>query len=167
LKKIGVAAQTVQVRKASAEDAAAILACLAVAFEQYRDQYTVPAFADTVLDADAVQRRLGDMTVFVAIADRKTVGTIGCGVNGTEGHIRGMAVLPEWQGMGVAFELLRSAEAELVNRSCRRVTLDTTQPLERAIRFYEKHGFTATGRVFDFFGMPLYEYSKSLIVVER
>jgi len=42
------------------------------------------------------------------------------------------------------------------------VTLDTTRPLERAIRFYERCGYRATGVVRDFFGMPLFEYAKDL-----
>jgi GNAT superfamily N-acetyltransferase len=74
-----------------------------------------------------------------------------------------MAVLPHWQGTGVAEELLQAAEAELSGNGCMRVTLDTTEPLTRAIRFYEMHGFAASGRVTDFFGMRLYEYSKALL----
>jgi hypothetical protein len=44
------------------------------------------------------------------------------------------------------------------------VTLDTTWPLQRAIRFYERQGYAATGRETDFFGMPLYEYAKPLLL---
>jgi ribosomal protein S18 acetylase RimI-like enzyme len=104
------------------------------------------------------------MVVLVAVNDAgKIVGTIGCNlVSPEEGHIRGMAVLPEWHGSGVAEQLLMAAETELSARKCRRVTLDTTEPLKRAVRFYEKHGFRATGKVTDFFGMPLFEYAKVL-----
>ena len=42
------------------------------------------------------------------------------------------------------------------------MTLDTTRPLECAIRFYERCGYRATGVVRDFFGMPLFEYAKDL-----
>ena len=45
-----------------------------------------------------------------------------------------------------------------------RVSLDTTEPLRRAVRFYERHGFRPSGRVSDFFGMPLFEYVKELAV---
>jgi len=34
--------------------------------------------------------------------------------------------------------------------------------VQAAIRFYEKHGFRSSGKVSDFFGMPLYEYIKEL-----
>jgi GNAT superfamily N-acetyltransferase len=73
-----------------------------------------------------------------------------------------MAVLPTWQGAGVAALLLDAAERELRDQRCSLVALDTTEPLRRATRFYEKHGYRASGRVSDFFGMPLFEYVKDL-----
>src|SRR6185436_6109989 len=45
---------------------------------------------------------------------------------------------------------------------CRRVTLDTTAVLVRARRFYERSGFTLTGRTTDFFGIPVHEYAAAL-----
>jgi enoyl-CoA hydratase/carnithine racemase len=54
--------------------------------------------------------------------------------------------------------------------NCKRVTLDTTEPLTRAIRFYERNGFRQSGRVSDFFGMKLIEYVKEIaatLKVER
>jgi GNAT superfamily N-acetyltransferase len=71
-------------------------------------------------------------------------------------------VRAEWQGSGVAAQLLAAAESVLATRGCRRVTLDTTAPLARAIAFYGRHGYAPTGRAQDFFGMPLYEYAKEL-----
>jgi len=79
-----------------------------------------------------------------------------------EGHIRGMAVRPEWQGAGVAAQLLQCVESELRNRKCSRVSLDTTAPLQRAMRFYERNGYQRSGKVTDFFGMTLIEYIKKL-----
>ena len=104
------------------------------------------------------------MSVFVATDSAgEVVGTVGCaGVAGGKGRVRGMAVLPGWQGRGVGWRLLLAAEEELREKGCRRVTLDTTAPLARAGRFYESHGYSATGRVADFFGMPLFEYAKGL-----
>jgi ribosomal protein S18 acetylase RimI-like enzyme len=152
----------IAIRKARAEDGNAILECLAAAFAEYRDQYSILAFADTVLDAESVERRLAEMVVFVAIGDLRVAGTIGCSVHGVEGHLRGMAVRPEWQGMGVASALLAAAETELEKCGCSYVTLDTTGPLIRAMRFYEKRGFRPTGKVSDFYGMRLLHYRKEL-----
>jgi len=154
------------IRRATLEDARAILACLHSAFEDYREAYTSGAFVDTVLTPETLEQRLVQMRIFVAALDtsNQVIGTIACqAVSREEGHIRGMAVLPRWQGGGVAAELLRAAETALRHNKCAYVTLDTTAPLMRAIRFYEKNGYRRTGKITDFFGMPLYEYRKSLI----
>jgi len=152
------------INRASAEDSAGILECLHRAFEPYRKNYTGEGFLDTVLTPETLAQRLQTMAIFVARdASGAIVGTIGCNcVDDDEGHIRGMAVLEPWQGCGVALELLDAAESELRKLGCRRATLDTTQPLQRAISFYKKHGYRPTGKVGDFFGMPLYEYAKHL-----
>jgi len=150
-----------EIRTATSEDSAGILACLAAAFEPYRDSYTVPAYLDTVLTTETLAERFAAMQVLVAIANCRVVGTIACvAADGGEGHLRGMAVPPQWQGRGVAGQLLRAAEAVLTERGCRRITLDTTKPLERAMKFYEHHGYRRSGKTTDFFGMPLHEYVK-------
>jgi GNAT superfamily N-acetyltransferase len=151
----------IAIELATAQDAAAIAACLRSAFEAYRDRYTPGAFADTVLTEQGVRNRLDTMIVLVARADSgDVVGTIGGGVHDAEGHLRGMAVLPDWQGKGVAQQLLDRIERELAAAGCRLVSLDTTVPLARAIAFYERNGYRASGVVTDFFGMPLHEYKK-------
>jgi GNAT superfamily N-acetyltransferase len=152
----------VRVRRAGASDASAILACLAAAFEEFRSQYSAGAFADTVLDSETVQCRLRKMHVLLAVAEGCVVGTVSWSANGAEGHLRGMAVFPEWQGKGVASALLKAAEHELLGHGCNYVTLDTTEPLTRAMQFYESHGYARSGRTTDFFGMRLHEYRKVL-----
>lgn len=109
------------------------------------------------------------MTCLVACdSDGEIVGTVSAQVlaNG-EGHLRGMAVRPNYQGSDTAARLLSAAEKLLRDRGCALVSLDTTQVLTRAIAFYERHGFVASGRVQDFFGMPLYEYKKDLKATDR
>jgi GNAT superfamily N-acetyltransferase len=150
------------VRRADSNDGEAIVACLAAAFAPYRNSYTAAAFTDTVLDSRLVQHRLREMCVLVAVSGENVVGTVACVASGEEGHLRGMAVLPDWQGSGVASALLEVAENEIRSERCKRVTLDTTEPLARAMRFYACHGFTRSGRVSDFFGMPLHEWVKFL-----
>src|SRR5262245_13834929 len=102
------------VRRARPGDAAGVLDCLRAAFEPYREKYTPEAFEDTVLTPDTVGHRLASMAVFVASTDDgRVVGTVACSVvGGGEGHLRGMAVCPDWQGRGVAEELLAVAETE-------------------------------------------------------
>jgi ribosomal protein S18 acetylase RimI-like enzyme len=149
------------IRKATVADSEGILKCLHSAFEPFKTSYTSGAYSDTVLDPATLHQRLQEMNIFVAVSETQIVGTISCQmVNGEEGHLRGMAVLPSWQGRGIAQQLLERAQSELRGADCKRITLDTTEPLKRAVRFYERNGFIKTGRVTDFFGMPLFEYEK-------
>jgi ribosomal protein S18 acetylase RimI-like enzyme len=153
------------VRRARAKDRRSILQCLRAAFAPFESTYTAEAFLDTVLTQATLTERMAAMSVWVAVDEAdKVIGTLACGTIGDrEGHLRGMAVAPSWQGRRVADELLWATEEELQRSGCSLVTLDTTAPLERARRFYEKHGFRPTGKVTDLFGMPLTEHAKVLI----
>lgn len=149
------------IRKACANDAPAIAECLASAFASFRSQYTAGAFADTVLTAEGMLERMTHMTIYVAVVGAGEIaGTVACGVVDKIDHLRGMAVQPPWQGHSIAEKLLRAAENDVRAAGCSRITLDTTAPLERAMRFYQRHGYVPTGRITDFFGMPLHEYEK-------
>ncbi len=155
--------ENISIRRAEREEAHEISACLQAAFEAFRPAYTPGAFEDTVPAPAAVAARFDIMRIFIASAGGDEVeGTIACSANGDEGHLRGMAVRPVWQGHAIASQLLAAAEAALRARGCTRVTLDTTAALPRAIRFYEKHGYARSGKVADYHGMPLYEFEKSL-----
>jgi GNAT superfamily N-acetyltransferase len=151
-----------EIRLALSSESVVVLACLSAAFSAYRRDYTPAAYEDTVPAIGDFEERFREMTVFVADEHGAVVGTVGCTIQQSEGHLRGMAVLPSAEGSGVGARLLGTAERYLARRGCSRVTLDTTQVLQRAIRFYERNGYAATGRVTDFYGMPLYEYAKNL-----
>jgi GNAT superfamily N-acetyltransferase len=159
----GAAPDEFVIRRAIAEDAAAILHCLRAAFEPYRAQYKPQAWLDTVLMPDTILHRLTSMTVLVAFdVQGNVVGTIaGAAISSSEGHLRGMAIPPKWHGRGIAQRLLEAMEKHLVGKGCMRISLDTTEPLQRAMRFYEKNSFHRTGNISNFFGMPLIEYAKS------
>jgi len=153
----------VEVRRARSGDEPAILRCLREAFAPYREQYTPGAYADTVVNEAGLGERIKTMRVIVAVSNGEIVGTVaGAESPRGEGHLRGMAVLPQYLGTGVSAQLLAAIEAWFKIRGCTRVTLDTTQPLQAAMRFYEKHGYCRSGVVSDFFGMPLIEYVKPM-----
>lgn len=152
-----------QIRLAVPQDSDQILECLEVTFAPYKDLYTPAAFADTVLDSFTVKTRMQQMRVIVALLGDQIVGTVSGAPRGAgEGHVRGMAVLPDYQSTGVAKDLLEAIEHWLKENSCNRVTLDTTLPLQRAMKFYEKNGYTRSGHTTDFFGMTLIEYAKDI-----
>jgi len=158
-------AESFSIREARADDVPGILACLAAAFEPYRPSYTEAAFADTVLDPATLHERLAMMTILVAVDETgRIVGTIGYRLmdEGARGHVRGMAVLPEWKGSGLAAALMSAVEEALRRKACARMTLNSVAPLQRAIAFYERRGFRPTGNERDFFGMRLVEYAMAL-----
>jgi GNAT superfamily N-acetyltransferase len=150
------------IRPAESGDESGILQCLAAAFGPYRGDYTPEAYADTVPDEVALAARLRRMHVLVATSGAEIAGTVAGSLADGEGHLRGMAVLPEWRGSGLAAALLTTVERWLKEHGCRRVTLDTTLPLQAAIKFYEKNGYKRSGRIADLFGMPLVDYAKDL-----
>jgi GNAT superfamily N-acetyltransferase len=150
------------IRAAGRGDEEEILRCLAAAFEPYRAEYTPQAYADTVLDQASLKKRLQQMHVLVAVASEEIVGTVAASLLNGEGHLRGMAVRPEWRGSGLSALLLRTIETWVESQGCKRVTLDTVLPLQAAIRFYEKNGYRKSGRVSDLYGMPLVDYVKEI-----
>jgi len=155
--------QRFSIRRAAPRDSQGILDCLREAFEPYRQCYTDLAFADTVLTPTTLQHRQSEMQILVAAESaNRVIGTVAFGVTDREGHVRGMAVLPEYQGRGVAAALLARVEADLRGLNCVSVTLETTGPLTRAVHFYEKNGFSRTAEIFSFFGMELLGYRKDL-----
>ena len=153
----------ISIRRATDRDIDGILACLRLAFEPYKTSYTPAAYQDTVPSFSGVEQRLREMCVLVAVNQaNEIVGTLAYQVmKNDEGHLRGMAILPQWQRRGFATRLLERAESDLRERKCRRCTLDTTPQLRDAIRFYESNGYIATGKS-DLFGVPLFEYIKPL-----
>ena len=110
----------IAIRTATQEDSAGILRCLREAFEPYRKAYSPAAFLDTVLTSDTLVTRLHTMTIFVAAAtEREIVGTIACRrVSESQGHLRGMAVLPTWHGKGIAQLLLETVLREISAWGC-------------------------------------------------
>lgn len=150
----------VRIRPATIADVDGLLRCLREAFEPYRERYTRVAYLATVLTATSARRRLRSMAVWVA-ADRegRILGTIALKrISRTHGHLRGMAVTPDFQGTGIASKLLRTAMDHSVRSGQRCVTLETTEPLDRAARFYLRHGFRKSNRTRHWGGMKLIEF---------
>ena len=153
------------IRLATIKDVKAVHEVLLAAFEEYRSYYSPEGFADTILSEERAKDRIKETNVYVAVNQHgKIIGTIGWEkLNESEGHIRGMGVIPSQQGRkGPAVSLLRQVERDAQLESCKILTLDTTEILKRAQNFYEKNGFKKTGKIGDFFGSIIYEFAKTL-----
>lgn len=153
------------IRRATKKDSEAVHETLLAAFEKYQSYYSPKGFTDTVLSKEMAKDRIKEMNVYIAVEkEGKIIGTIGWQkLNDSEGHIRGMGVIPNWQGKkGPAKLLLQQVEKDAKKEGCIILTLDTTEVLKRAQHFYEKNGFRKTGKIGDFFGSLIHEFEKKL-----
>lgn len=149
--------QQYSIRKAKGQDSPGILACLREAFEEFRERYTPGGFLETVLRPNTLRERLEAMSVVVRSipGSKLSARSPRAWSVSRKGIFGGWRCCPRCAVPELPRELLRRTEAELARFRCARVTLDTTEPLPRAVRFYEKHGYRRSGKTKDFFGMLL------------
>jgi hypothetical protein len=104
------------------------------------------------------------MCVFVAASQAGEIaGTVACNVIKTgEGHVRGMAVTQNGTALVWRVSCFVRWRQSCSAGNVLLASLDTPTPLQRATRFYKKHGYRRSGKVTDFFGMELFEYVKEL-----
>ncbi len=62
-----------------------------------------------------------------------------------------LAVDPEYQGKGFGVKLLNECELEAARRGCEKMTLEVRKDNDKAIRFYEKQGFTVLRSMPDYY----------------
>jgi GNAT superfamily N-acetyltransferase len=154
---------SMQIRRATHEDAALIASVLLESFIEYRDSYTPEAFAATTPKSDEVRSRMTEGPVWVALFDGAVVGTVAGVARGEDLYVRGMAVLPQGRGRGTGELLLRQVEDYALLRGYERLILSTTPFLHRAIRLYERYGFRCDEEgPHDLLGTPLFTMVKSL-----
>lgn len=84
---------------------------------------------------------------------------VGCARLLPDGHIGRVAVVREWRGHGVGSAMLQWMVDEARSRGFARVVLNSQVA---AIPFYARHGFVASGDVFDEAGIPHREMERSL-----
>ena len=94
-----------------------------------------------------IQLGLADETENLVVMRGKTViGYVSSWYGYKEVHILSIAVSEEERGGAAAAKLLAAAEEMGLNRGCLKVVLEVRVSNLRAIRFYEKHGYTQVGR---------------------
>ncbi|WP_068779425.1 GNAT family N-acetyltransferase [Paenibacillus sp. GM2] len=82
---------------------------------------------------------------FVAMSGSEAVGIILGGIKLYEGirtmRCGALAVRPDLRGHGISKELLRLHHQEAVDQGCRQLYLEVIQGNDRAIAFYNRHGY--------------------------
>jgi uncharacterized damage-inducible protein DinB/GNAT superfamily N-acetyltransferase len=149
------------IRPATARDAEAIAALLADAFVEFQSLYTPDGYHATTPDRDEVQRRFTDGPVWIAEHDGAVAGTVSAVVRPDGVYIRGMAVSPTVRGRGVGRLLLNQVEQFALSQQRAKLYLSTAPFLSRAIRLYERAGYTRTSAPpYELFGTALFTMEK-------
>ncbi len=146
---------------AAPEDSEAIAAVLTASFVEHESSYTQHAYAATVPTVEEIKKRFDEGKIWVALSDEEIVGTVSVVRKKDSLYIRSMAILPEARGKRIGERLLKEIEDYAVAHTYRKLYLNTTPFLKRAIRLYEKSGFVRCGSD-DLFGTPLLTMEKSL-----
>jgi L-amino acid N-acyltransferase YncA len=98
----------------------------------------------------------------VAVHTNVSVGTVSAHSEGLALHIRSMAVHPSMRGQGIGKLLLQRVEDFASANGYKRLLLNTTPFMNRAIRLYEQFGFAFNGPERDWFGTRLRTMTKQL-----
>ena len=129
------------IRAAELADAAAIAEAIRAAFEPYRGRLrpTPSALSETT---ESIRARIGAGQGFVADAGQRIVGCVMTQLNGpADLYVGRLAVVPEWQGRGLARRLMERAEAFARARGCTQMSLGVRIALKENIAFFERLSF--------------------------
>jgi GNAT superfamily N-acetyltransferase len=165
-------------RIATSLDASAIAADIAEGFAGYRAwapscwQPPVPGSTEIAWFADAFTRP--DVWCLLALDGDEVIGHVALSRSTREDpgpppagtvYLWQLFVRPSWQGRGIAKQLMQAAVTEAVERGYSGMWLWTPQGAGRARRFYEREGWTVTGRTNPNspFGLPTIEYGRSVL----
>ena len=97
-------------------------------------------WAGPVIVTQGKVHRADALPGFAAVEDGKRVGLITYRIDGKECEIVTMNSLAEGKGAGTA--LLEAVKVAAARAGCWRLWLITTNDNTRALRFYQKHGFS-------------------------
>lgn len=154
---------SVHIRLAVSDDVLQIASVLYESFIEYKSSYTDEGFAATTPAVDEIQSRIEEGPVWVAVCDDAIVGTVSAVDMGEALYIRGMAILPTARGQHIGERLLNQIESFASLHGYKRLVLSTTPFLTRAIRLYERAGFSRSNEgAHELLGTPLFTMVKTL-----
>jgi ribosomal protein S18 acetylase RimI-like enzyme len=90
---------------------------------------------------------VNDDLFFVAVEERKVVGTIMAGYDGHRGWIYSLAVIPDKRKIQIGTKLLKYAENALKKRGCVKINLQILKENEAVKSFYLKNGYNVEERI--------------------
>lgn len=96
----------------------------------------------------SIDRKLAvDDLLFVALVERKVVGTAMAGYDGHRGWLYSVAVAKDERRRGIGAALVRYAERELARLGCMKINLQVLPANEATAAFYSRLGYVIEPRV--------------------
>jgi ribosomal protein S18 acetylase RimI-like enzyme len=152
----------IRTRRANQRDAAAIELLIRESFREHEPAYTREAFNLATPGKHEIEKRIKQWAVWVAINANVIVGTVSAHAEGPALHIKSMAVHLSMRGYGIGKLLLARVEDFACAHGYKRLILNTTPFMNRAIRLYQAFGFGFTGTEQNWFGTRLRTMTKEL-----
>jgi len=164
-------------RLATPSDAGAVAATISEGVETYRawapSDWTPPVVGEGDQERFAGALARADVWFLLAESDGTVIGHVALSLSTREDpgppppgtvFIWQLFVRPAWHGRGTAMVLMRAAVAEALTRGFSHMRLWTPEGAARARRFYEREGWTLTGRVHrrSDVGLPTVEYGRDI-----
>jgi len=152
-------------RKAKINDTDKIYNTLSKSFEPYKKYFTKKGYNSAVLSSDEIQERIKKniFKVYVVTIDNKIVGTTSIIQKNDRYYIRSLAVEPDYQNKGIGLFILENIFKIAKKENIKKISLDSFKPLNKAVNFYEKHGFKKTGITKDLYGNEIFEMLKESV----
>lgn len=129
------------IRRAEAEDAAALADCIEAAYAHYASR-----IADLPAVSDGIAAQIRDNLVWVAVREDQIVGGIVLVIRADHGVLANVAVDPDARGAGLGKALMDLVEAEARALGLAQLRLSTHVAMPENVRLYEHLGWRETGR---------------------
>jgi len=120
------------------------------------EDYIIPIRSSRQFFVDFLKSVGGDLrNVLVALDGDHMVGYVNPVVDGQEGWIGGLGVLPSHRGRGIGPELMIAAERECLGKGVHEMSLEVIEGNDRAMRLYQGLGYAGTKRYLTAEGRPM------------
>ncbi len=157
--KPGPQSVTPTIRRATAQDAAALAALAEQTFratfaaqnsaqnmdQHCRTHYGADIQASEIARADHVTLVMEAAGVLIAYAQLRLAAAPACVPGVRPGEIQRFYVDKPWHGQGIAHTLMAACLQALTDRACDTIWLGVWEHNPRAIAFYRRHGFVEVG----------------------
>jgi len=131
------------IRKATIEDAPAILKIMQEAFKKYMQDAGLSGTMEALTESlKNIEADINEKEVYIAIIDDNPVGTIRIKLlPDNTAYISRFGVMLNYHNIGIGKSLMNLADKILVSKGVKRVSLHTASKYRDLIRFYYGRGF--------------------------